>query len=202
MPELIECEQYYDAEYVRGRENLKWRFPSILRAAFIIQERFRPKSVVDFGAANGFYLVPFYEAGCRVCGVEGTAHWLDPMARRIGRENCAIVDLRKLIDLGRKFELALCIEVLEHLEEGCAEMAVKNIVRHGKTLFVTASSRKGGFRHLNPQSKSYWVNLFGRNGAVFQKVLTDELQASFAVRSEVERLRWLREDLMIFEIEK
>jgi len=172
-----------------------WRAPAITKASLIIYNFFKPSSIVDFGAANGFYLYQPLRKGCDVLGIEGTVHWLNPMAKRIGRKNCLIQDMRKSFDLGKVFDLAISIEMLEHLENEFAEVAVENIVKHGKAFLITASSHKGGYYHENPRDKDFWINLFESNGVVFNSVETSYLQHQF---KNIRNLRWLREDLMVF----
>jgi hypothetical protein len=160
---MYNATERYDQKYVEMIEAKKWRAPAITKAAKVIYDYYRPRSVIDFGAANGFYVQVLQGLGCIVRGVEGTEHWREPMAKRIGAENVGIWDLREpglFRKASSKFDLLLCIEVLEHLEEGWADKAVANLCGFSNLMLVTVSPHKGGFHHENPQSKWYWIRKF------------------------------------------
>lgn len=186
----------YDANYVKMILDKNWRPPEIIKAVDVIDEFFKPKSVIDFGAAEGLYLQRFRDRGRRVFGVEGTEHWLGPMSQRIGSENCLIHDMRTRLALKRKFSLAISVEMLEHLECEFALAAVKNICRHTDTALITASPHKGGFYHENPQPKDFWIDKFKKCNFLFDSDDSGCLINMF--KSVGSNLRWLLEDLMIF----
>jgi 2-polyprenyl-3-methyl-5-hydroxy-6-metoxy-1,4-benzoquinol methylase len=72
-----------------------------------------------------------------------------------------------------KHDLVVCIEVLEHIEESRAEIAIKNLsslVADGGTIvFSSAAADVIGTDdvfHINAQSEDYWLTLFKENGFV------------------------------------
>ena len=186
-------ESIWTKKYVRWKANTKWRLTQTPIAAKMIWQHFKPTSVVDFGCAEGLYLKVFQGMGCRVVGVEGTDHWMPSLQNNIG--NGALKeDLRIPFDLGDRFDMAMSVEVLEHLEEEYALVAVQNICRHSDLLFITASPKRGGTNHVNPQPKPYWIERFEAQGFEYREKLTEEMQ----LWPWPDRLRWLREDLMLF----
>jgi len=191
-------EKYWDSDYVKAKDREKWRYNDIGIASKILYDKFSDvESVVDFGAANGLYLLPFWSEGKTVLGIEGTKYWLEPMERTIGEENCMRHDLREQLDLNRKFDLGISFETLEHIEHYFAEIAVQNIVRHSKTMLITASPRKGGMRHLNVKPKQYWIDLFEKSGAKYDKERSEELMGLF--KDFDTRMKWLKDGIMIYE---
>lgn len=69
----------------------------------------------------------------------------------------------------RKFDLCLCLEVLEHIPEQFANAAVKLLCSLSDTvLFSAAIPGQGGVQHVNERWQSWWEEKFNDNG--FQPV--------------------------------
>lgn len=74
-------------------------------------------------------------------------------------------DLTKPIDLGRKFDLAMSLEVAEHLPPSAAETFVGSITLHSDiVLFSAAIPGQGGQDHLNEQWPEDWMWRFAVRG--------------------------------------
>jgi SAM-dependent methyltransferase len=127
----------------------------------LLYETIIPKSVIDIGCSSGIYLLPYLDNGCSVLGIDGASkanlHLLPSSFR--------CVDLREPWTPPTKFDLALCIEVLEHIPEKYADLVVETICKCSDILFISAA-RKGqqGEGHLNCQDKPYWIEKFGKHG--------------------------------------
>ena len=75
------------------------------------------------------------------------------------------LDLTKPIDLGRKFDLVICLEVAEHLDEKYSETLIDTAVNHSNTIFWSAANEgQGGYNHVNEQSNKYWIDKFKKRG--------------------------------------
>jgi hypothetical protein len=70
-------------------------------------------------------------------------------------------------DLGRRFDVAICLEVAEHLESDFAPILIDSLVRHADRIFFGAA-RPGqtGQHHVNCQWPSYWQKKFNDRGFV------------------------------------
>ena len=111
----------------------------------------------------------------------------------IGYRSPMEVDLEAGFDLGRRFELAISIEVAEHLSARAAEPFVHNLTRHAPAvLFSAAIPFQGGHRHVNEQFLSYWEALFAKHK--FQ--LLDIIRGQ--VWEDKELLWWLRQNVVLF----
>jgi SAM-dependent methyltransferase len=76
-------------------------------------------------------------------------------------------DLRRPVDLGRTFDLVVCLEVAEHVKAEFAEALVDSLVQHGPmVLFGAAVPRQGGWAHVNEQWPEYWAAKFRARGFV------------------------------------
>ncbi len=90
----------------------------------------------------------------------------------------------------------MCLEVLEHLEEDFALQAAKNLVNLGDTLCVTACPSFGGFYHLNPKPKKYWIKMFESLGATYCPDEVEQLQTVF---SKGRCSAWFKNNLKVFK---
>src|SRR5262249_51654275 len=73
------------------------------------------------------------------------------------------VDLEKPIRLSRTFEMAVCLEVGEHLNPARADTFVDDLTRLAPVVvFSAAIPGQGGTNHINEQWPSYWTALFAK----------------------------------------
>jgi SAM-dependent methyltransferase len=132
----------------------------------LVIERVSPTSVVDFGCGLGVWLEVFARHGVAdYVGVDGD--WVPTGSLRFPREHFVASLLDRPLDLGRRFDLSVALEVAEHLPQHRAEEFVRNVVRHAPcVLFSAAIPHQGGTDHLNEQWPHYWAELFGAHGYV------------------------------------
>jgi cyclopropane fatty-acyl-phospholipid synthase-like methyltransferase len=156
------------AYYERIREE---ETPQAVRLAAYLMDVYQPRSVADFGCADGLYLVPFAEAGVHVIGLDHS-----PVLREMAQiDNLILTDLRQPYNLGAKVDLTLCLEVLEHIEEQYAERVVENLAASSDLLLVSATEGQGGEGHVNLQPQSYWVDKFAEHGFLCDEEATERL---------------------------
>lgn len=129
-----------------------------------VLDKFTVGSIVDFGSGLCTWLKVAKELGVReVQGIDGD--WVDVKKIVIPLEQFMTENLTDEISLGPKFDLAICLEVAEHLPPDCANTLVDNIVRHSDlVLWSAAIEGQGGQNHLNERNPSYWDDLFRRRG--------------------------------------
>lgn len=125
---------------------------------------FHPKSMVDFGCGVGTWLYVGKNLGVQeILGIEGD--WLDIKHLVINKESFTHKDLSKKIDLKRKFELAISLEVAEHIDASYADIFVENLtVSSDVILFSAAIPGQRGSGHINEQWPEYWIQKFIENG--------------------------------------
>lgn len=160
----------------------------------LILSKFGPKDVIDVGCGPGIYLKPFEQAGCDVFGVDGA-----PAAGKYLRpDQFAIVDLRQPYYPPRYFDLALCIEVAEHLKPEYADTLIDTIVRCAPLVFFSAARvGQNGEGHFNCQDRPYWIEKFEKRGFVHDAGLTSALHEVIDVESVYESCWWLRWNGMV-----
>lgn len=125
-----------------------------------------PKSVIDVGCGTGSWLRQYIESGIGdALGVDGylpdADQLLVPADRTMG------CDLSQPLKLGRRFDIAQCLEVAEHLPPAAAPGFVESLVGLSDlVVFGAAIPGQGGTHHVNEQWQSYWTALFARHGYV------------------------------------
>src|SRR6266511_1612991 len=124
----------------------------------------RPRSVVDVGCGLGPWLAVFREHGVSdVQGIDGA--WVDRSKLIIPEDRFLAVDVRRPIQLERRFDLAVSMEVAEHLPGECAPVFVDSLARLAPVvLFSAAIPFQGGVGPINEQWPEYWAEHFARNG--------------------------------------
>lgn len=122
------------------------------------------RSVVDVGCGDGSWLAIFRKNGVLdVLGVDGD--YVDCDTLQIPRERFQAADLSKPLELGRTFDLAVSMEVAEHLPPECAASFVESLIRLAPVvLFSAAIPFQGGNHHVNEQWPDEWAGLFQKHG--------------------------------------
>ncbi len=124
----------------------------------------QPRSVVDIGCGLGTWLKAFVEHGITDClGLDGD--YVDRSKLLIPAEKYRAADLAKPLELGRTFDLAVCLEVAEHLPPRHAIQLIRSLTALAPcVLFSAAAPGQGGTQHVNEQWPSYWRKMFSSVG--------------------------------------
>jgi SAM-dependent methyltransferase len=124
----------------------------------------RVNSVIDVGCGVGPWAAAFRANGVpEVLGVDGD--YVDRSLLRIPSDLFVARDLTKPLGFDRTFDLAVCLEVAEHLPESRAVSLVADLTALAPcVLFSAAVPGVGGTNHINEQFLPYWVALFQTHG--------------------------------------
>lgn len=130
----------------------------------ILKSVFDFKTVLDVGCGDGRWLKQCAALGVETCiGVDGP--WTDVRRVLIPTDSLVIRDLSTRFDLHRRFDLAISLEVAEHIAPEHSEQFIANLVAHSDcVLFGAAIPYQGGFRHINERWQSFWAGIFDRQG--------------------------------------
>jgi SAM-dependent methyltransferase len=125
-----------------------------------------PKSLLDVGCGTGTWLRAALDLGAfDVLGIDGIA--VPEQQLHVTRTAIELCDLSNPFDLGRRFDVALCLEVAEHLPESSSAGLISSIAAHSDAiLFSAACPGQPGQHHVNCQWPSYWQALFNGEGYV------------------------------------
>lgn len=125
-----------------------------------------PRSVVDFGCGDGGWLRAFLDGGAEtVLGFDGP--WVRPEQLKIPLDRFEQTSLDRPRPTPRRFDLAMSLEVAEHLPPARAAGFVADLCAASDTvLFSAAPPGQGGLHHVNEQWPAYWQDLFAAHGMV------------------------------------
>jgi SAM-dependent methyltransferase len=125
-----------------------------------------PKSILDVGCGGGTWMRAALQRGVTdVVGLDGIE--VPEEYLYVPRSFIMTFDLSEPINLGRRFDVAFCLEVAEHLPEASADNLISSIVAHADTvLFSAASPSQPGQHHVNCRWPAYWQERFNQHGYV------------------------------------
>lgn len=148
--------EFYISRYDRTKKSAETLIPIIL-------DLFKPHSVIDFGCADGIWLSVFKKLGVMdIYGIDGD--FVDQESIFIPKDKFLCHDLSTPLNLKRRFDLAISLEVAEHLPTESSEMFIKSIISSSDIIiFSAAIPFQGGVNHINEQWQDYWANLFINN---------------------------------------
>ena len=148
-----------------------------------------PRTVLDVGCGTGTWLKACLDRGASVAGLDG----IDPNIQDLFVPDEVIrhTDLRAPFDLGKRFDLVLCLETAEHLDRECAGTLIDSLTRHGATiLFSAAAPGQPGDHHVNCEWLDYWQRLFNERGYACDD------SARWAIWDNAAVEPWYRQNLM------
>jgi hypothetical protein len=182
--------QDYTEEFYRDRHAATRR--SAERIVPLVMDLVRPLSVVDVGCGVGTWLSTFQQHGvAEIQGYEGT--WLDAGQLIVPRATVMLCDLQRPLESTRRFDLAVSLEVAEHLPVECAAGFVASLTRLAPVvLFSAAPPGQGGTHHVNEQWPPYWIELFAAQRFEIVDCVRDRLWDDDGV------LWWYRQNSFLF----
>jgi SAM-dependent methyltransferase len=162
----------------------------------LIVDRVRPRSVVDVGCGLGTWLAVFLENGIAdVVGVDGD--YVDRARLEIPPESFLPRDLSRALHLDRTFDLAVSLEVAEHLPAECAATFVDSLTTLSPfVVFSAAIPFQGGTNHVNEQWPDYWAALFEERGFAPVDCIRREVWSNEAVEW------WYAQNILLFVDER
>ena len=183
----------YDEEfYKKMNEDTNYTAQRVLGQ--IVEYYYKPESIIDIGCGTGMWLYTAErEFGIKdICGLDG--EYVPAQYRLIPDERFIAVDLESTeFKINRKYDLAICLEVAEHISKNSAIEFIQNLCHASDiVLFSAAIPWQGGTNHINEQRLSYWERLFNENNYVLQDIIRPEIWNDEAIP------RYYRNNIVIF----
>jgi SAM-dependent methyltransferase len=159
-----------------------------------VMRLFQPHSIVDAGCGTGIYLRPFVERGLDVTGIDGSS--ASQRHAVIDPDLIRLADVTRPLSLGRRFDIALCFEVAEHIEPEASAGLVECVTGLSDTVLFTAATKgQGGHHHVNEQDREFWIDLFDGRGFRYEKQLSESMSSRL---EEAGCVFWIYRNLFVF----
>lgn len=158
----------------------------------VVFEYVSPKSVLDIGCGVGTWLSVLNDFNIEDCfGLDGD--YVNPAALLIPKEKFQPFDLTKPYVSPRKFDLAISLEVGEHLPDASAATLVRSLTGASDViLFSAAVPGQRGTYHINEQWPEYWAAKFQAEGFVPVDCVRKQIWANTAINV------WYRQNILFY----
>ncbi len=156
----------------------------------------KPESIIDIGCGLGQWLKIFEERGVkRIVGVDGNHVPKDKIfinPKFFIEANLEDIEILSSILDNEKFDLAINLEVAEHLKPQSAKKFIDFITSLSDTiLFSAAIPNQTGENHFNEQNHDYWQKLFAKKDYVFLDVFREKLWSNAKINW------WYRQNMFL-----
>lgn len=165
---------YYNETHLGGHgdyswDNQHWR-DFFMSVADRLIGAFNPGSVLDVGCARGLLVQSFSVQGVEAWGLDISAHAI-ASAHEDVRDRLRVASATERIE-GR-YDLVTCIEVLEHMSEVDAQLAIDHITAiTDRVLFSSSPVDHDEPTHINTNPGEAWAAWFAERG-FFRRVDVD-----------------------------
>lgn len=148
-----------DRPYRKGEPSWEAFFSGI---ADNIVRSFAPRTVFDAGCALGFLVEALWDRGVVAHGRDVSSYAIGQVRPDV-REYCTVGSLTDPIE--GSFDLAVCIEVVEHLDAADANLAIEHLTAASdRILFSSTPSDFGEPTHRTVRPPIYWLRRFAEQG--------------------------------------
>ena len=153
----------------------------------------QPKSVVDVGCGVGTWSAEFLSRSIDAMGVDGDYVRAEDLRIPAGRFKPINLNQPPPAASIGSFDLAICLEVAEHLEPTSAEKLIQFLTELApNVLFSAAIPGQGGRGHVNERWQSYWISLFSQQGFHCHDIIRPVVWSSDDVRP------WYAQNVFLF----
>jgi len=189
--EYFDLDSLYDVEYFKHDhlgESVVNNIATLMDSYYstIVGSEKKLETVVEFGSAAGWCTEIFLKKGYAVQGIEGSLAGYNKCVEKGLKDFVIRHDLRIPLDLGKRYDMAICTEVAEHIEVSFSSVLVSSLVRHSDVVWFSFNSSDGHTHHSNCQPSKFWINLFRMYGYEYlqpnlkwKKQLQDRLDLVF-----------------------
>jgi SAM-dependent methyltransferase len=180
----MELSKIYDGEYYEHQVDESLRSARIVLPR--LWEHFKPTSVLDVGCGRGAWLKVCRELGSNVLiGLDGGWNSQSEMIDSVIQFKS--IDLNRPFVVDSRTDLAMSLEVAEHLEPSSSLQFIECLTRASDAvLFSAAYTGQDGTNHVNERPHSYWAGLFQDRSYVpfdlFRPFLWGNEEVSFCYR--------------------
>ena len=187
---MIEAKKFDDKFYDSQADG---SYQSALVILPLINALIKPRSVLDVGCGVGTWLKVWSEKFNvqDIVGIDGD--YVNREHLKIPQQNYLGKDLKQSFSLGRKFDLAMSVEVGEHLPESVSTILVDNLIQHSDVVvFSSANLEQRGTYHINEKPPEFWAKIFAERKYIAVDILRDRIWNDESVEW------WYRQNILIY----
>jgi hypothetical protein len=194
MPNL---DRIYDGEFFRewGSGNAAY-VEGARRITDLLWEIYKPLRLIDLGCGCGVYADAFRRKGAHVTAVDGVLPAAeDSFPGPVERRDLTV----PFPNPWGTFDMALCLEVAEHIPEDLSGPFLANITQFSDRLILSAAQPgQGGHHHVNEKPKRYWVEKLAGLGFAYNRPATGRMLEAFK-GSHLLSLGWMGSNISVYE---
>jgi SAM-dependent methyltransferase len=129
----------------------------------VVLDLVRPQTAIDVGCGTGGWVRVMLDRGVDAYGIDGDYVDRAQLEIPVGRfRGC---DLSRSFDVEARYDLALSLEVAEHLPPSSSNQFVRQMTMLAPVvLFSAAVPFQGGDGHINERSQTFWAEQFAAEG--------------------------------------
>ena len=173
---------YYTNQYFNS-EIFDFDYTPIAEA---IKEQYAPGAVIEFGCGNGELTKALSKTGIAVTAIDG---YSNPDFTGDDSISFFRIDLNDpialnnfLADQNQKFDVAICMEVAEHLNPDVSESLVDSLTSIADVvIFSAAIPGQGGDGHINCRSRVFWHIQFENRNFFLKDTLRSQFRDNLSV---------------------
>ena len=125
---------------------------------------FETRSLLEVGCGNGHWTQAARDEGIDDYNVVD-GPWNEREHLLVENDRFIEADLAKPLALPRRYDMAICLEVAEHVRGESANVLVSSLTQASDIVaFGAAIPLQGGYGHINEQWPSWWRDLFQKEG--------------------------------------
>ena len=160
---------FFFSNQKEGLKMAKWFIP-------LLYNIFGFRSLIDLGCATGHYLFYSLKEGVSdILGIEGSPVAFSNLL--VDEKYIVQHDLRRPLILDRKYDIALSIDVAEHIDKKYFDIYLKSVCDSSDLIiFSAAIPNEGGLYHVNEQSHEWWILRFKKYFFRFNKKMVDLIE--------------------------
>lgn len=146
-----------------------------------ILKQYDPKSIIEFGCGNGELSKALAKAGIQVTALDG---YSTPDFGGYDNITYYKIDLNDPIALrdflatqNQKSDVAICLEVAEHLNPGVSAALIDSLTSAADVvIFSAAVPQQDGEGHINCRNRTYWHGQFEKNNFLLKDSIRSQIR--------------------------
>ena len=162
---LVVDKEFFDQAYYEGGRKSTYIDYALHEGVFmelaqVLLSFFKPTRVLDAGCAYGFLPKAFRALGIEAEGID----FSEFAVKKANVDYVKVGDITALPYPDHSFDLVVCSEVLEHLNENEVQKSLAELIRvSSRNIFLTIAvheaERSLDISHINIHSRDYWEGL-------------------------------------------